>query len=237
MRSIFIGFSCSEYWISVDMCARWRPIRDQSGTPSPRSNRRNLAHQRNPHGFTNEISKYVKKKSRNSGAQEGTVGFIRIPGFRHPDLVTWREGGIGRGGGLRIRASQSGLWAVTPWSLDEWPKIGTHSWTTSTSSDWTRWWKRQDGPQSFESHPKKRQLCLGNIGNQLATNNQVSLARLRTTTFLGFTHEYLFRGESLFHICHYEKFLIASYGVNSVDMKWLEEGRLYMSDVEEGNIH
>ena len=76
--------------MSVDMCARWRPIRDQAGTESPRSNRRNLALQRNPHGFTNEISKYVKKKSRNSGAQGGTVGFIRIPGFRHRDLV--REG-------------------------------------------------------------------------------------------------------------------------------------------------
>ena len=83
------------------MCARWRPIRDQAGTASPRSNRRNLAHQRNPHGFTNEISKYVKKKSRNSGAQGGTVGFIRIPGFRHPDLVRGVEerGGGSRGGG------------------------------------------------------------------------------------------------------------------------------------------
>ena len=47
--------------------------------------------------------------------------------------------GEGGGGGHRIGASQSGLWAVTPWSPDEWPEIGTHSWTTSTSS---RWWKR-----------------------------------------------------------------------------------------------
>ena len=69
------------------------------------------------------------------------------------------------------------------------------------------------------SNHTQKNVHLGNIGNQLATNNQVSLARLTTTTFLGFTHEYLFRGESLFHICHYEKFVIASSGVNSVDMK------------------
>ena len=78
------------------MCARWRPLSGISlAQKAPGQIGEISPYQRNPHGFTNEISKYVKKKSRNSGAQGGTVGFIRIPGFRHPDLV--REGVEGGG--------------------------------------------------------------------------------------------------------------------------------------------